>query len=567
MSDPIDPNAGKCPVRHMSGDQLTTRFGRPVDDNTNSLTAGNRGPVLGQDVHLIEKMAQFNRERVPERVVHAKGYGGGGKFTCTKAMTDLCCADFLSKVGKETEIFARFSTVGGESGSADSARDPRGFAVKFYTEEGNWDMVGNNTPIFFVRDAIKFTDFIRTQKREPGSHLKPHWRRWDYWSLTPEAVHQVMILYSDRGTPVSARFMHGYASHTMSMYNAQGVRHWVKWHFLSDQGTRNFTADEANRIAGEDPDYSTRDLYTAVDAGEFPTWTVKIQVMPEKDAETYEWHPFDLTKVWPHADYPMMEIGKMEINRNPANYFEEVEQAAFDVSNVVPGLGFSPDKMLQNRIISYADAHRYRIGTNYHQVPVNQPKAAKQYNTYQRDGHLRSDGNGGASVDYEPNSFGGPKADKRFAEPPMPTNGPGDKYAWYTCDDKDYYGQPKMLWGKVLDAGGRERLVTNIVNSMAGSPEHIQKAMLSHWYKVHPDFGRMVAKGLGLKLDDAAMNDGHAIQHNGTITNRFAVDNQRAGGPNDVPKATKPAPIEVCPFAAPTDNIRPASKPPAPKPA
>ena len=558
---------GQCPIRAQSGDQLTTPFGRPVDDNDNSLTAGRRGPILMQDIHLVEKMAAFNRERVPERVVHAKGYGGGGKFTVTKDVTPYCCADFLSKVGKETELFARFSTVGGESGSADSARDPRGFAVKFYTAEGNWDMVGNNTPIFFIRDPIKFSDFIRTQKREPGSHLKPHWRRWDFWSLVPEAVHQVMFLYSDRGTPVSARFMNGYSSHTMSTWNAKGERFWVKWHFKTDQGVRNFTSEEANRIAGEDPDYSTRDLFTAVDAGEFPTWTVHMQVMPEKDADGYKWHPFDLTKVWPHGDYPLIEVGKMELNRNPENYFEEVEQSAFEPGNLVPGIGISPDKMLQNRVLSYPDAHRYRIGTNYHQVPVNQPKAAKKYSTYNRDGAVRVDGNGGSNVDYEPNSFGGAKADKRFAEPPMPTNGNGDKYAWFTCDDTDYYGQPRLFWEHTLDEGGRQRLVENIVASMTGSPDRIIRAMLPHWYKVHPDFGNAVAKGLGVKMESTALNDGHAKEHNGNTTNRFAVENQRTGGPDDVPKADKPGPVLTCPFAAKSDNVRSPAEPTPPKPA
>ena len=548
---------GQCPVMHaggQGGDVLTTRFGRPVDDNTNSLTAGPRGPVLMQDIHLVEKMAQFNRERVPERVVHAKGYGAGGTFTVTNDVTQYCGADFLSEVGKETELFARFSTVGGESGSADTARDPRGFSVKFYTAEGNWDMVGNNTPIFFVRDAIKFTDFIRTQKREPQSHLKPHWRRWDFWSLVPEAIHQVMILYSDRGTPVSARFMNGYSSHTMSVWNKEGERSWVKWHFKTDQGSRNLTADDADRVAGSDPDYSTRDLFTAIEGGEFPTWTVYMQVMPETDAETYEWHPFDLTKVWPHGDYPLIEVGRMELNRNPENYFEEVEQAAFEPGNLVPGIGISPDKMLQNRVLSYPDAHRYRIGTNYHQVPVNMPKGAKQVNTYQRDGHLRSDGNGGRRVDYEPNSFGGPVANEKFAEPPMPTGGEGRRYDSYPDDDRDYYGQPGNLWSNVLDDGGRKRLVENIVASMTGSPERIQRAMLPHFYKVNPNFGRMVAEGLGINMDDATMRDGHVKEYNGHTTNRFAAENQQTGGPGDVPKPEMPEAVKLCPYHAPSDD-------------
>ena len=554
-----DQNATRpqCPVNHGQIGPITTEFGRPVDDNTNSMTAGKRGPVLMQDVHLVEQMAHFNRERVPERVVHAKGYGAGGTFTVTKDVSEYCQADFLSEVGKKTELFARFSTVGGESGSSDVARDPRGFSVKFYTEEGNWDMVGNNTPIFFVRDAMKFASFIRTQKREPQSHLKPTWRRWDFWSLVPEAIHQVMILYSDRGTPVSARFMNGYASHTMSVWNAKGQRSWCKWHFKTDQGIKNLTADESTRLSGEDPDYSTRDLFVAIDKGEFPTWTAYLQVMPEADAAKYEWHPFDLTKVWPHGDYPLIEVGKMELNRNPENYFEEVEQAAFEPGNLVPGIGISPDKMLQNRVLSYPDAHRYRIGPNYQQVPVNRPKAVKHVNTYSRDGHLRVDGNGGKSVDYEPNSFGGPVADKKFAEPPMPVDGDGNRYDWYACDDKDYYGQPKLMWEKVFDQGARDRLVENIVVSMTGCPERIQRAMLPHFFKVHPDFGKGVAEGLKIKLSDEELRDGHVPEHNGNITNRFAAENQRTGGPRDIPKADGPAFAAMCPMhqGGHTDNV------------
>ena len=389
--------------------RLTTAFGNPISDNQNSLTAGPRGPVLMQDYHLIEKMAHFNRERIPERVVHAKGYGAYGTFRLTKSLAEFTRAKVLTEVGKEVPMVARFSTVGGESGSADTARDPRGFALKFYTQEGNWDLVGNNTPIFFVRDAIKFSDFIRTQKRDPRTHLKPHWRRWDFWGLSPEAIHQVMILYSDRGTPVSARFMHGYGSHTFSLWNDRGERYWVKFHFHTKQGIQNFTADEADEVAGKDSDYSAADLSNAIETGDFPKWKVSVQIMPELEADTYRINPFDLTKVWPHGDYPLIEIGEMELNRNPDNYFAEIEQSAFEPSNVVPGIGFSLDKMLQNRVLSYADAHRYRLGVNYQQIPVNQAKNAP-VQTYHRDGVMRTDGNHGAQVDYEPNSFGGPNA-------------------------------------------------------------------------------------------------------------------------------------------------------------
>ena len=481
---------------------MTTEFGNPVVDNQHSLTAGPRGPMLMQDVALVEKMAHFNRERVPERVVHAKGYGAHGTFTVTHDISRYTRAKLFGRVGNTCPMFSRFSTVGGESGSADVARDPRGFSMKFYTEEGNWDLVGNNTPIFFIRDPLKFSDFIRTQKRDPGSHLKPHWRRWDYWGLSPEAVHQVMILYSDRGTPVSARFMHGYGSHTFSLWNQGGERFWVKFHMISQQGTKNHTDAEATKIMGENPDSSAQDFYEAIKKGDFPRWTMKIQVMPEHEAETVKWNPFDLTKVWPHADYPLMDVGVMELNRNPANYFAEVEQAAFNVSNVVPGIGFSPDKVLQNRILSYADAHRYRIGTNYQQVPVNQARSA--VNTYNRDGAMRVDGNGGGAVDYEPNSFGGPVEDPSVKEPPLHIDGNGDRYVTYACDDEDYYGQPRVLWEKVLDDEGRTNLVKNIVGSMTNpmmgidNPRPIQERMLKHWYKVHPDMGQRIAEGLGL---------------------------------------------------------------------
>ena len=492
---------------------LTTAFGRPVEDNQHSLTAGPRGPVLMQDYHLTEKMAHFNRERVPERVVHAKGYAAYGTFKVTNDITKYTCAALFSQVGKETEMFARFSTVGGESGSADTARDPRGFSMKFYTEDGNWDLVGNNTPIFFIRDPLKFSDFIRTQKRDPGTHLKPHWRRWDYWSLSPEAVHQVMILYSDRGTPKSARFMNGYGSHTFSLWNARGERFWVKFHLLTKQGNHTFTDAEALKMSAEDPDYSARDLQTAIKAGDFPKWTMSIQVMPEAEAERYDWHPFDLTKVWPHADYPLIEVGEMTLNRNPANYFAEVEQAAFNVSNTVPGIGFSPDKVLQNRILSYADAHRYRIGVNYDHVPVNQAKAAKVH-TYHRDGNMVTGSNGGGEVDYEPNSFGGPVEDPSVKEPPLRVDGNADRFVSYPCDDRDFYAQPRALWEKVLDDTGRAHLVENIVGSMTmpamgleddEKVHEIQQRMLKHWFKVHPDFGVAVENGIrGMEMKQAA---------------------------------------------------------------
>ncbi|OYP33800.1 catalase [Rhodopirellula sp. MGV] len=480
-------NEPRCPFQ-------TQQFGRPVDDNQHSQSAGPRGPLLMQDVHLVEKMAHFNRERIPERVVHAKGYGAFGKFTVTNDISDYCMADLFSKVGKETEVFARFSTVGGESGSADSARDPRGFALKFYTDQGVWDLVGNNTPIFFIRDPLKFSDFIRTQKREPQSHLKPHWRRWDFWGEVPEALHQVMFLYGDRGTPKSARFMNGYGSHTFSIYNRDGVRHWVKFHFKTEQGIENFSDEEAIQMAGEAPDYSTRDLFDAIQSGDYPRWKLCLQMMPEKDAETYQWHPFDLTKVWPHEDYPLMEVGVLELNRNPQNYFQDVEQAAFEPGNLVDGIGISPDRMLQNRVLSYPDAHRYRLGVNYHQVPVNSPRCP--YATYHRDGAMRVDGNGGGSVDYEPNKMNGPKETGHCFEPPMPVHGDGRRYDEFACDEQDYFGQPRLFWNNVLDEAARERLCTAIANSMADSPERIRDKMLQQFAAVDDEFAKSVASKL-----------------------------------------------------------------------
>ena len=369
--------------------QMTTTSGRPVGDNQNSVTAGPRGPVLMEDYLLFEKMAHFNRERIPERIVHAKGSGAFGTFTVTNDITKYTSAKLFNQIGKKTEVLARFSTVAGEKGSADTGRDPRGFAVKFYTEEGNWDMVGNNTPIFFVRDPLKFSDFIHSQKRDPKTNLRSSTMMWDFWSLSPESLHQVTTLMTDRGTPDGYRHMHGFSSHTFSLLNANNERFYVKWHFITMQGIKNLTAEQAERLAGEDPDYAQRDLFTAIERGDFPKWRVSVQIMPEAEAETYHIHPFDLTKVWPHKDYPLQEVGIMELNRNPKNYFAEIEQGAFSPVNIVPGMGYSPDKMLQGRLISYPDAHRYRLGVNYDSLPVN--RARCPIHTYHRDGSMRFD--------------------------------------------------------------------------------------------------------------------------------------------------------------------------------
>jgi len=473
---------------------LTTASGIPVADNQNSLTAGPRGPVLMQDFHLIEKLAHFNRERIPERVVHAKGAGGYGVFRVTKDVTAYTKAGFLSAVGKETEVFLRFSTVGGEKGSADAERDPRGFAVKFYTEEGNYDLVGNNTPVFFIRDPLKFPDFIHTQKRNPLTNLKDPTAVWDFFSLSPETMHQLTILFSDRGTPRSYRHMDGFSSHTFSWINAAGERFWVKYHFKTRQGIQNFTAEQAVRMAGIDPDHATRDLFAAIQDGNFPAWTVSVQIMPELAAETYRINPFDLTKVWPHADHPLVEIGELVLNRNPENYFAEVEQAAFSPASVVPGISFSPDKMLQGRLFAYADAQRYRLGANHQALPVNRPHATDVRN-YQRDGAMRFDGNGGGRPNYEPNSFGGPAQDPAKAEPPLRISGDAARYDHRAGNDD--YAQAGALF-RLIGAEAQERLMDNIAGSLGQAPEFIQQRQLNHFFAADPAYGAGIAKRLGL---------------------------------------------------------------------
>ena len=479
---------------------LTTQTGRPVADNQNSLSAGPRGPLLMQDFQLIEKMAQFNRERIPERVVHAKGSGAHGHFTVTQDITRYTSAKLFSEVGKTTETLARFSTVGGEKGSADTERDPRGFSVKFYTEEGNWDMTGNNTPVFFIRDPLKFGDFIHTQKRDPQTNLKSPTMMWDFWSLSPESMHQVTILFSDRGTPDGFRHMDGFSSHTFSLVNAQGEMVYVKWHFKTMQGIKNLMADEALRLKGEDPDYAQRDLFYAIEKGDFPKWKVFIQVMPEAEAEHYKVNPFDLTKIWSHKDYPLIEVGELQLDRNPENYFTDVEQAAFSPVNIVPGMGYSPDKMLQARLISYPDAHRYRVGTNYESLPVNRPKGTEAH-TYHRDGAMRFDSNGGSSPNYEPNSFGGPKENPRYRELPLNLTGqPADRYNHR--EGNDDYSQPGDLF-RLIGKDAQKRLIENIVGSLGQAPQRIQKLQVSHFYKADPQYGLGVAEGLGIEVPEA----------------------------------------------------------------
>jgi len=474
--------------------QLTTNQGRPIGDNQNSVTAGRRGPVTLDDFQLFEKMAQFNRERIPERVVHAKGSGAHGYFVVTHDISQYTHAKLFSKIGNTCPMFARFSTVGGEKGSADTARDPRGFALKFYTEEGNWDMVGNNTPVFFIRDAIKFGDFIHTQKREPGSNLKSATMMWDFWSLSPESLHQVTILMSDRGIPDGYRHMHGYGSHTFSLINAAGELHYCKWHFQTNQGIKNLMNEEADTLAGTDPDYSQRDLLHAIDQKDFPSWRVQIQVMKESEIDNFQYNPFDLTKVWSHKQFPLIDVGVMTLNRKPSNYHFEVEQAAFNPSNILPGMGYSPDKMLQGRLLSYPDAHRYRIGTNYDTLPVNAPKCP--YATYNRDGSMRFDGNFGDLPNYEPNSFGGPKENPEYMERPYQANDTLEKIGRYDHrEGNDDYTQAGDLW-RLFPEDEKDRTAKTIASSLGQVPVRIQKLQLSHFGKADPDYASRIAKAL-----------------------------------------------------------------------
>ncbi|RQD60684.1 catalase [Desulfonatronovibrio magnus] len=472
--------------------KLTTSAGAPVADNQNSLTAGPRGPVLMQDYQLLEKLAHQNRERIPERVVHAKGWGAHGVLTITHDITKYSKADIFSEIGKKTEMLARFSTVAGEMGAADAERDVRGFALKFYTEQGNWDMVGNNTPVFFIRDAYKFPDFIHTQKRHPKTNLRSATAMWDFWSLSPESLHQVTILMSDRGLPVGVRHINGYGSHTYSFINADNERFWVKFHFKTMQGHKHWTNAEAAEVVGRTRESTQEDLFYAIEKGDFPKWKFQVQIMPEADAEKTPYNPFDLTKVWPHGDYPVMDVGILELNRNPDNYFAEIEQAAFSPSNIVPGIGFSPDKMLQARIFSYADAHRYRLGTHYEALPVNAPKCPMHH--YHKDGQMRFFANNpNPDAYYEPNSFGGPEQSPEFAEPPLKISGDADRYDHR--EGNDDYAQPRALFN-LFDQDQKNRLFSNIAEAMQGVPENIVDRQLKLFEKVDEAYAAGVRKAL-----------------------------------------------------------------------
>ena len=476
--------------------KLTTTSGNPIADNQNSLTAGSRGGIMLQDYQLLEKLAHQNRERIPERAVHAKGSAAYGTLEITHDISRYTKANVLQK-GEKTRLFLRFSTVAGESGAADAERDVRGFAIKFYTKEGNWDLVGNNTPIFFIKDPYKFPDFIHTQKRDPRTHLRSNEAAWDFWSLSPETMHQVTILMSDRGIPASYRHMHGFGSHTYSLINDKNERFWVKFHFKTRQGIKNLTNDEAAQIIAKDRESNQRDLFESIEKGDFPSWDFKIQIMTQDQAKSVKFNPFDLTKTWSHKEFPLIDVGVMTLNENPKNYFNEVEQAAFSPSNIVPGISFSPDKMLQARIFSYPDAQRYRIGTHYAQLSVNRP--ISEINTYVTGGAMN---NGMYELDdkayYEPNSFGGGKEDRSLLEPDINLEGAMQRYD-HRAEDQDYYSQPRALFVLMNDSQ-KSQLFSNIAESMADVSEAIKERAIGHFEQISPEYANGVKAALKAKI-------------------------------------------------------------------
>ena len=475
--------------------KLTTSSGCPVSDNQNVLTAGPRGPQLLQDVWFLEKLAHFDREVIPERRMHAKGSAAYGSFTVTHDISQYSKAKIFSKIGKKTDLIARFSTVAGERGAADAERDIRGFAVKFYTEEGNWDLVGNNTPVFFLRDPLKFPDLNHAVKRDPRTNMRSAQNNWDFWTSLPEALHQITIVMSERGIPATYRHMHGFGSHTFSMINAKNERVWVKFHFVSNQGIQNLTDAEAQILVGEDRESHQADLYNSIEAGDFPSWTLKIQVMSEAQAESVSYNPFDLTKVWPHADCPLIEVGVLELNKNPENYFAEVEQLAFNPGSIIPGIGFSPDKMLQGRLFSYGDAQRYRLGVNHQHIPVNAPRCP--VHSYHRDGAMRVDGNFGSTIGYEPNTQGEWQEQPQFAEPALHLSGAASR--WDHRDDEDYFTQPGNLF-RLMSAEQKEALFSNTASSVGGASIAVQKRHIAHCLKADLAYGEGVAKALNISL-------------------------------------------------------------------
>jgi len=477
----------------MSNKKLTTVVGCPVADNQNVMTAGERGPQLLQDVWFLEKLAHFDREVIPERRMHAKGSGAFGKFTVTNDITKYTRAKIFSEVGKTTELFTRFTTVAGERGAADAERDIRGFAVKFYTEEGNWDLVGNNTPVFFLRDPLKFPDLNHAVKRDPKTNMRSATNNWDFWTSLPEALHQITIVMSDRGIPATYRHMHGFGSHTFSFINADNERFWVKFHLKSQQGIKNLTDAEAEAIVGKDRESHQKDLFESIEHNEFPKWSLKVQIMPEADAKKVSYNPFDLTKIWPHKDYPLIDVGVMELNRNPENFFADVEQSAFNPASVVPGISFSPDKMLQGRLFSYGDAQRYRLGVNHNHIPVNAPKCP--VNSYHRDGQMRTDGNQGATIGYEPNNQGQWAEQPDFSEPPLDLQGYADH--WDHRADDDYFSQAGDLF-RLMTAQQQQALFANTAASMQSVPDEIKLRHIKHCTAADPSYGTGVKAALKL---------------------------------------------------------------------
>ena len=478
--------------------QLTTNAGAPVADNNNVMTAGPRGPMLMQDVWFQEKLASFDREVIPERRMHAKGSGAFGTFTVNHDITKYTKAKIFSEIGKQTEMFVRFSTVAGERGAADAERDIRGFAMKYYTEEGNWDLVGNNTPVFFLKDPYKFPDLNHAVKRDPRTNLRSAKNNWDFWTLLPEALHQVTITMSDRGIPKSYRHMNGYGSHTYSLINAANQRYWVKFHFKTEQGIACLTDQEAEIMVGQCRESNQRDLYDSIEAGDFPRWKMQIQVVPEADAAKFPFNPFDLTKVWPHKDYPMIDVGTFELNRNPDNYFADVEQAAFNPTNIIPGIGFSPDKMLQGRLFSYGDAQRYRLGVNHHLIPVNKPRCP--FHSFHRDGAMRVDGNHGSALGYEPNSYGEWQEQPDFSEPPLSLEGAADHWN-HREDNDDYFSQVGDLF-RLMSAEQQQVLYENTARAMGDAPREIKVRHAGNCYRADTAYGKGVAKAMDIPVNE-----------------------------------------------------------------
>jgi catalase len=481
---------------HEKRNGLTNETGAPVENNQNSVTSGERGPIAMQDLWLMEKLAHFDREVIPERRMHAKGSGAYGRFTTTHDVSEYTKAKVFAK-GKDTDVFVRFSTVAGERGAADAERDIRGFAMKFYTEEGNWDLVGNNTPVFFIRDALHFSDLNHVVKRDPRTNMHSAQSNWDFWSSLPEALHQVTVVMSDRGIPASYRTMHGFGSHTYSLINADGKRSWVKFHLRTQQGIKNLTNEEAAKIIATDRESHQRDLYEAIERKDFPKWTMYFQIMTEEQANNHKENPFDITKVWSHKEYPLIEVGVLELNRNPDNYFAEVEQAAFNPGHLVPGIGLSPDKLLQGRLFAYGDAQRYRLGVNNVHIPVNKPKCP--VNDYHRDGLMRTDGNYGSTKSYEPNSLGLWAEQPQYAEPHLALDGAMGRYDPRADVTDDCFYQPGDLF-RLMGPKEKAALISNTAADMAPVTENIKYRHAAHCYLADPSYGTMLAEAMGLDV-------------------------------------------------------------------